>query len=70
MRFYVNANVNANVNAYNGLTMAQNRRVPGDKNKNSVRDFGADFSAQGYKLGNDVVGFNESGASAINYLWL
>ena len=52
------------------LTKAQNRSVHVEGNKNAYRGLNDNslLSAQGYDNASGVSGFNESGATAINYL--
>jgi hypothetical protein len=52
----------------NQLRRAQDRAVPNPANKKAVRSAENMQSAQGYRVGGQVSGYNESGADSINYL--
>ena len=69
-----NENKNESISMFNNireqLRRAQNRKVyvNDNKNKEALRSTNNMMSAQGYKLGNQISGYNESGANSINYL--
>ena len=52
----------------NQLRRAQERGVPNPENKKAVRSAENMHSAQGYRVGGQVSGYNESGSNSINYL--